>query len=356
VPYLPKSLAKRIYIESLDGIRALAFLVVFVAHCGAEKLIPGGFGVTVFFFLSGYLITTLLRMEFEETGRLDLKSFYIRRAFRIFPSQYLIFIIALLLCYVHYIPGQPTLTSILMQTFQLTNYLTIHGTASVPYGTGIYWSLSVEEHFYFLFPFFLLFLMRNKRHLDSSLVLSLLCFLILVWRMLLVQFYPDYEDRIYRGTDTRIDSILFGCILALVMNPQFDIKEEGKEWIWILLCLGSVCILVVTFLMKDLRYRETIRYSLQGIALFPLFYSAVKYPKWLVFQPLNWGWVRHLGVLSYSLYLVHYIVIYLVKTHSPWPSPFITGLISLFFSITLAQLLYWAIEKPCMKLRNHFLK
>ena len=53
---------KGFFIDSLDGIRAVAFLIVFIAHCGAEKVIPGGFGVTIFFFLSGYLITTLLRL------------------------------------------------------------------------------------------------------------------------------------------------------------------------------------------------------------------------------------------------------------------------------------------------------
>ena len=77
-----------LYIPGLDGIRALAFFFVFVAHSMPDKTLPGAFGVTVFFFLSGYLITTLLRGEAQRTGTISLKRFYLRRVLRIFPSCY----------------------------------------------------------------------------------------------------------------------------------------------------------------------------------------------------------------------------------------------------------------------------
>src|SRR5277367_989908 len=84
------SVSKSSHIPSLDGLRALSFLLVFGSHAGLGKVIPGGFGVTVFFFLSGYLITTLMRKEIEQSHTVNLKHFYLRRAFRILPPFYLI--------------------------------------------------------------------------------------------------------------------------------------------------------------------------------------------------------------------------------------------------------------------------
>src|SRR5262249_59072136 len=86
-----------LYIPSLDGIRAGPVMVVFAGHAGLRGLIPGDFGVTVFFFLSGYLITTLLRMEHEQTGAISFRAFYLRRVLRIFPPFYLVLIVATLL-------------------------------------------------------------------------------------------------------------------------------------------------------------------------------------------------------------------------------------------------------------------
>src|ERR1700688_5195959 len=86
-----------LHIPSLDGIRALAALMVFVAHAGLGDLVPGGFGVTIFFFLSGYLITTLLRIEHSEQGSISLGKFWLRRMLRILPPFYLVLASALLI-------------------------------------------------------------------------------------------------------------------------------------------------------------------------------------------------------------------------------------------------------------------
>ena len=84
-------------IPSLDGIRAVSILMVVVSHCGLGKWVPGGFGVTIFFFLSGYLITTLMRREHAKTGTLSLNDFYIRRCLRILPPSFIVIAISLLL-------------------------------------------------------------------------------------------------------------------------------------------------------------------------------------------------------------------------------------------------------------------
>src|SRR5262252_10540591 len=81
-------------IPSLNGLRAISISIVLVAHAGYGNVIPGGLGVTIFFFLSGYLITTLLVDEHERSGRIDIGKFYLRRAFRLFPPLLLTLVIA----------------------------------------------------------------------------------------------------------------------------------------------------------------------------------------------------------------------------------------------------------------------
>jgi peptidoglycan/LPS O-acetylase OafA/YrhL len=93
----PGKANRAFYLPCLDGIRGLAFLLVFVAHAGLGRLLPGGLGVTIFFFLSGYLITTLLRLEIEDTGTISLRNFYVRRALRILPPMYVTLCIVALL-------------------------------------------------------------------------------------------------------------------------------------------------------------------------------------------------------------------------------------------------------------------
>jgi peptidoglycan/LPS O-acetylase OafA/YrhL len=80
---------KAFQIPSLDGLRAVSFFIVFMGHATTIKLIPGELGLTVFFFLSGYLITTLLRLEVDQTGGINFRDFYLRRVLRIFPPFYM---------------------------------------------------------------------------------------------------------------------------------------------------------------------------------------------------------------------------------------------------------------------------
>jgi peptidoglycan/LPS O-acetylase OafA/YrhL len=97
---------KGLHIPSLDGLRAISFLIVFVAHSGLEWIVPGGFGVTVFFYLSGFLITTLMRVEYRRDGTVSLRAFYVRRVLRILPPFYLVLVLAHALTLVHVLPGQ----------------------------------------------------------------------------------------------------------------------------------------------------------------------------------------------------------------------------------------------------------
>src|SRR4051794_31483652 len=100
-----------LHIPSLDGLRAVSFLVVFLGHAVPTEwtqFVPPRFGVTVFFFLSGYLITTLMRLELEAVGRVSLRNFYLRRALRILPPFYISYFVAVLLVKMNVLDGNPT--------------------------------------------------------------------------------------------------------------------------------------------------------------------------------------------------------------------------------------------------------
>ncbi|MFL6564040.1 MAG: acyltransferase family protein [Burkholderiales bacterium] len=301
-------------IPSLDGIRAVAVMIVFIAHCGLQHIVPGGFGVTIFFFLSGYLITTLLRREYEQTGTISLRNFYLRRIYRIFPPLYLVLGLLIALHASGLVGGDMSAGAVLAQLLQVTNYYiasfpSVEAAPVVPF-TVPFWSLAVEEHFYLLFPLTLLLLLRRKTNVP--LLLGGMCAVVLAWRYVLAFTLGNPDHYIYHATDTRIDSLLYGCIMGLWLNPALDaaprrVSTRG----WIALCAAALVLLGVSFLYRSPVFRDTLRYTVQGIALFPLFWCAVRFHRAPVFAWLNTRPVRALGIISYTFYLSHYAAIQL---------------------------------------------
>lgn len=347
------------YIPSLDGIRAFAFFVVFLSHAGLGKWIPGGFGVTIFFFLSGYLITTLIRREYEKFGSFSLRLFYVRRLLRIWPSFYLILLGAISLTLIGFLPGKLELLSIFAQLFHFANYGNLVGWVNVVPGTGVYWSLAVEEHFYLIFPWFYVLLIRcGLTPKQQALVMYGLCALVLLWRCALVFIFHSSESRTFYATDTRLDSILFGCILAVYGNPVLDepANESPPQWRRLLLLPLGCGLLAFSLVVRNPDFRETFRYTIQGLALFPIFIVAIREPNSGIFRWLNKGWVRFIGSLSYSLYLVHFVVIYGVHFWFSQLHPLLQGLLSLSISFLIAFSIYTLVEQPLAQRRKRFLR
>ena len=342
------------YIPSLDGMRAVAFLIVFLSHAGLEKMVPGGFGVTIFFFLSGYLITTLMRREFGKSGTIDFKQFYIRRMLRIWPSFYVVLGLGVILTFMGFLPGHIQTMPLLSQALHVANYYSIyHGNDGMALGTGVYWSLAVEEHFYLIFPFLYLVLARlGVKPMGQVITFLLLSLAVLAWRYhLFVQLGVD-EHRTFYASDTRVDSILFGCILAVWGNPVLD-EQKGSErlWKWALFPAG-LALIAATLLLRSPDFRETGRYTLQGIALIPVFVTAIRYPEWWPFKALNRHPLRFLGWISYPLYLVHFTVIqYFAKSTHPLPQ-LVQGVLSFVISLALAYGIYRLIEQPVARMRK----
>lgn len=334
------------YIPGLDGVRALAVLLVMVGHFGFSHIVPGGFGVTVFFFLSGFLITRLLVAEREESGRIQLKNFYLRRIVRLAPALLFMLAGSTLLVALVGIRPQPVewLTAL---TYTVNYHQAALGEAPRNMPWGHLWSLAVEEHFYLLFP---LLLIACGPRLKRAFVLLLgLAAAALVWRFTTIYglgFDPGYN---YLASETRMDSIIWGCLFALALHlyGRETIRRFGGPGPLAL----ALAALAVGFLWRDEIFRETLRYSLQGAALFiafaalylnPLFGFAVRLLEW---APLRWT-----GRLSYSLYLWHMPVEALCSQAGLTGPAYIAAGFALSFAF--AALSYYAVERPFLALRK----
>jgi peptidoglycan/LPS O-acetylase OafA/YrhL len=336
-------------------MRGAAFLLVFFGHAlpaAMLRFVPPAFGVTVFFVLSGYLITTLLRKEFDRNGTVSLRQFYLRRALRILPPFYIVLALSSILTAVHAIDGQVTLPALGAYVLHAANYWHIYrGLDEIPGGTSVYWSLSVEEHFYLLFP--MLYWAMRRWRLSSRQQLGVilgLCAAVLAWRGVLIgAFHVDHE-RVYRASDTRVDSILFGCALAVYGNPVLDRSRfPDKAWRWIGLPIGAV-VLALTSAIRQPFFQDAIKGSLQAAALIPFFVVAIRCPKWGPMRLLNTRAMMFVGLLSYGLYLSHRTILTLVDHMTS--SLALQVPLALGIAIAFCYGLHVFVEKPCAELRK----
>jgi peptidoglycan/LPS O-acetylase OafA/YrhL len=341
------------YIPALDGIRGIAFLLVFVSHAGLDRIVPGGFGVTVFFFLSGYLITTLLRMEAAKTGTISLKKFYIRRARRILGPLYITLALSYVVAHFGLLAVRGTFQGALSAVFYYFNYfeLLTH-VVPLPAGVGVVWSLTIEEHFYFVFPFlYWIFIVKKIRVRTQTLILLLLCALPLIWRFVLVfGFHTPLETLprwTYSATDARFDAILWGCILAIANNPwlgeerptHFLLKYKGTA------ASTGVLLLLTTFLWRNPYFRETARYSIQSIALYSVFFYCVQARESWVSKALENRFLKEIGHLSYSMYLVHFMILNLLAYNLHF-GLFVQGCIAFTCTVLYALAMRAFVEDP----------
>jgi len=347
-------------IPSLDGMRALSVLIVVLGHCGLQWLVPAGFGVTIFFFLSGFLISTLMLVEHERTGRINVPNFYARRVFRLMPPLVLSLAVAYGLTYFGLLGGGITGEGLLAQLLYFANYygLFFDPGNTVPDGTGILWSLAVEEHFYIFYPLLMTVLLGCAlRPRAIAALLGFVCLAVLAWRIHLVHGAGFVSDRTYYASDTRIDSIAFGCILALAMplmgRPRRTGSMSPAQWVLLASAAGA---LLFTLLYRGPVFRETLRYSIQGLALMPVFYLAVRFADAPVFRLLNRPWVKTLGTYSYAIYLIHYVVIMAIEKNLPAIAarPYLLFPAALLISVAFASALERFVEPYFRQLRRKF--
>ncbi|WP_232629373.1 acyltransferase family protein [Methylobacterium sp. Leaf118] len=339
------------HLPQLDGLRALAVGLVFLSHAGLGHVVPGGLGVTIFFFLSGYLITTLLRVEALNTGGISLRHFYLRRVFRIFPPLYLTLLFAGLLYALGLLKGPYDAAVVLMQAAFAANYVGVLG-GDITLGLPLpLWSLAVEEHFYLLFPLAFLFALGRVTAARLAALCLAACLAVLAFRVAAVMTLPDASD-IYIWTHTRADSILFGCGLALWRNPLLDgtaAYRPGSGQ-----AAAALAVLAATVLIRDETFRQTLRYTVQGGALFVLFAALLQPP---AEGPVGWAArllstppLTRIGLYSYTIYLVHAAMIEVVAGFTA--SHLVQGGLGLALTLAYAALMHRFVERPFGRMRR----
>ncbi|KAB1075511.1 acyltransferase family protein [Methylobacterium planeticum] len=348
VPGIPAAMP---YLPQLDGVRAVAALIVFVAHAGFSHIVPGGFGVTVFFFLSGYLITTLLRIERARTGRVSLPAFYLRRTLRILPPMYLTLLVSGAVYALGLMDRAVDGAAVIGQATFLTNYPALWGTEQVlPVPL---WSLAIEEHFYLVFPLAYALWLGRRSPGRAALICLATCGLVLGLRALNVWRLADYSLN-YSWTHTRIDAILFGCCLGLWQNPVCP-GAAGCVWAprpW--QAAAALALILGTLLVRDEAFRQSLRYTLQSAALFVIF-SAILQGRGPIVRFLACAPMRWLGLYSYSFYLAHATAFALVWHLAPGLGRLGGMAASFVLTLAYAALMYAAVERPCARLRRRLL-
>lgn len=341
------------YIPGLDGLRAIAVLIVLVAHFGFSHIVPGGFGVTVFFFISGFLITRLLIAEAEKKGHVGLKDFYVRRMIRLFPALLGMTFVTTAI-HIGLGLGGPVGTEFAAANLYFTNYYQIaqQAAGNAPYMSWTpLWSLAVEEHFYMVFPALLVLTGVNWRRLTT--VLLAVIVIVPIWRLVVSLVWPDTaEIYTYMATDARIDSIALGCLFTLGLHQLRDPARLRVLIGWVPSIL-AIMALLATFLIRDDMFRQVLRFSIQGVAIGVLLLNLYfgRTFQWafpiLEISPLRW-----IGRVSYGLYLWHFPVLDLVeRAELSTPLTIIIAL-ALSFAVTALSFYFW--EQKFVTLRKRF--
>jgi peptidoglycan/LPS O-acetylase OafA/YrhL len=352
----------------LDGLRGVAILLVLGCHAG---LLPGGFlGVDVFFVLSGFLITSLLVEEWQSTGIIRLKQFYLRRALRLLPA----FVVLLVLCGLS-IPLLPSVQErwargreIAVAASYVSNWPMLHRT-DMPI-LGHTWSLSVEEQFYVFWPALLYTMLRLR--ISRRLILSLVCCGIGASALLRLELYHWHQShgtdklmmlfRLYRGLDTRADALLAGCLLGLLAAWNLLPKSAG-----FVLWTGVASLLFLVYLSYLALYRDyyyppyylglfTVVALLTAIVLARLLSAPARFATRILESAPLVG----TGRISYALYLFHQPIIHallpagvsLGLTVSPYLARIIFLVLTISLSFFASLLSYYLIERPCLRLKE----
>ncbi len=334
------------HLPTLDGWRAVAIVLVILFHgtfgdnsSWAQKLSFGHLGVDIFFGLSGFLICSRLLRDREQEGKIDLRSFYIRRCFRILPAAqaYLITLGILTQFGILKASGLDLLSSMLFYR----NYISDEGT----WYTRHFWSLAVEEHFYLIFPVLLIFrgVKWNRRFLPVIAVI------IAIWRG--IDTRCRYYEMVFPAswthfrTDVRLDSLFWGCWGALMVEHHGAWIKNWLNWsvAWILvIAVGCTALLPFPLVWRTV--------------LIPwLLVSTVLLPKSSLAAFLELPLMRWVGRLSYSLYLWQQL---LFIGQTEWVVPAFCSLQqwpwNVITLIVVAMVSYYLLERPMIRL-GHFL-
>ena len=341
------------HIKSLDGIRAISIIIVLIGHLNVGLKNPaltavfgyGSLGVQFFFVLSGFLITTLLLKEKISTNNVDLKSFYIRRALRILPVATLFILVAFLLNFIYNL-GMTKGSLIYALTY------TQNFNPNESYYTSHFWSLSIEEQFYLLFPFLL----------NKSIRLYLIIALLVIAScptIIYLKFHTNSHNIIFnKGVDLLYNliprgliSILIGSVFTILLFKMKSTTLNLQGTI-----LGGIQILLLFSVWLIFNYN--IAPGGLGILLVPVLvsvfiFTVIQKNNSFLYKLLNTKALVNIGILSYSIYIWQQ----LFTNHHPWDGqhPILENpILNWIAMFIVAYLSYNFFEKPFLKLKKRF--
>ncbi len=308
------------YRPALNGLRGAAVFLVIADHTFAEpEGSPGVAGVTLFFVLSGFLITRLLLEKMDETGRMNLAAFWARRAARLFP--------ALLLFLAAMAATGTNLAQIIAAGLYLSNL--VIASAHDMGGLGHTWSLALEEQFYLLWPILLFCLIRQRRVAIVVLITGVLA--VSAWREWLVVGGAG-KLRLF-GPDVRVDALLLGCLLALAA-PW--VASHVKPWT----AYVGATVIAISCCMPQVATAPLGLTAVTIASAAVVAWAATQPARVLVVAvPLRW-----LGTISYGVYLWHYQFAALLEPLPEWAR--FAGTFA--GSVAVATASWWCVERPVM--------
>lgn len=352
------------YIPALDGLRALAVIAVVIYHMNATALQSGLLGVTIFFVLSGYLITGLLIREWSTTKKINLPQFWLRRVRRLFPAIVFVLLGTIVLTGV-FAPDMLTKlrNDIVAALLFFTNWwyifqdVSYFETMGAPSPVTHFWSLAIEEQFYLIWPPLLL-LLFSKRVKKRHIQLGLLVAAIASAAAMAILYSPQADpSRVYYGTDTRAFSLLIGAFLAFEFPPA-RVNGHGRQGFTardrkIALGVGSAALAGILVMMVAVNgYSPFLYYG--GIALLSLLAGALiitladgrsPLARFFALRPLVW-----IGKLSYSIYLWHYPLLLLMNPRNfTGETPWFAYVGQALVILAVSAISYYVVETPLRK-------
>ncbi len=342
------------YQPALDGLRALAVASVIAYHLGYGWARGGYLGVDTFFVLSGFLITSLLLAEFRRESRIDLSSFWARRARRLLPALFVV--LAAVAAYGKWwMPAESRsalrgdgLAALFYSAnwrfiFEHSSYFSLFASPSMLEHT---WSLAIEEQFYLLWPLIVVGCLALGRGRRAPLaVLATAC--VVASALLMAHMASDDPSRAYFGTDTRVHSLLVGALLALVLErwPANSTGVGGR----VLRGIGPVAALAVVAAYVTIGDGRLFMYR-GGFLAFALtvaiVIAAAVRPRGPVRAILSLAPLVWIGTISYGLYLWHWPVQLVLTPNRTHLDGVGLDLARVAVTVACATLSYFAVELP----------
>jgi peptidoglycan/LPS O-acetylase OafA/YrhL len=347
------------YMPGLDGLRALAVLAVIAYHLNLGWAPGGLLGVGVFFTLSGYLITDLLLSQWETTGRIRLGEFWLRRARRLLPALFVMLVVVtawvtlLDRSELPAIRGADAASAGYVSNWWLIiQHSSYFAQFAPPMPLGHLWSLAVEEQFYLIWPWLLLFGLRCIRGRPWGFTKLLVGVLLLAAVSALAMgllYRPGYDPtRVYDGTDTRAFGVLIGAALAIVWPSRLLGSNVTDRTRWVLDAIGAAGLAVIAVLIWDTGEYSPFLYRGGMVVLSvatAMVVAAAASPASRVGQALGWRPLRWIGVRSYGIYLWHFPIIVLT-TPATGQESIARGLLQVAAAVGVAALSWRFVEEP----------